>query len=31
LRDFRLKIHEDSGLIGLEPIVPNVVQVPGSP
>jgi hypothetical protein len=31
LQGFHLNVHYDTGLIELEPIVPNVVQVPGSP
>jgi hypothetical protein len=31
LRDFHLTVRQDSGFIELDPILPNILQVPGSP
>jgi len=31
LRDVHLTIHQDTGLVELAPITPNILQVPGAP
>jgi len=31
LRDFHLTIHQDTGFIELDPITPNVLQMPDPP